>query len=139
MGGWISSVFSNKIKDYPNAVYVNSITYGRMAIISIESDTTYTALKTAFKAALNAKMVNGEVSMDASSEQTLQKAEIHIWIRGGKGADAVATATGFNEFTKFIVNGGTFTKDVPGQPIYCTVNRVDDNSAFSLNFDTDKK
>ena len=135
------NIFSNndKIKDYPNAVYVNSITYGRMAIISIESDTTYTALKTAFKAALNAKMVNGEVSMDASSEQTLQKAEIHIWIRGGKGADAVATATGFNEFTKFIVNGGTFTKDVPGQPIYCTVNRVDDNSAFSLNFDTDKK
>lgn len=135
------NIFSDndKLSKYPNAVYVNSITYGRMAIISIESDTTYNALKTAFKAALNAKVVNGKASMDANAEKLLHNADIHIWIRGGKGADVVATSAGFDEFTKFIVNGGTFTKDVPGQPIYCSVNRVDDNSTFSLFFDTDKK
>ena len=135
------NIFSDndKLSKYPNAVYVNSITYGRMAIISIESDTTYNALKTAFKAALNAKVINGEVSMDANAEKLLHNADIHIWIRGGKGADVVATTAGFDEFTKFIVNGGTFTKDIPGQPIYCSVNRVDDNSTFSLFFDTDKK
>lgn len=76
--------------------------------------------------------------MDAQAKKLLEEAEIRIWIRGGKGADVVKTVAGFDEFTNFIVNGGTFTKDVPGQPIFCTLNRVDDNSAFALQFDTKK-
>lgn len=135
------NIFSDnsKLSKYPNATYVNSITYGRMAIISIESDSSYNAVKSAFKIALNLKMVNGEISMDANAKKLLEQADIRIWIRGGNGADVVKTIEGFHEFANFIVNGGTFTKEIPGQPIFCTVNRADDNSAFTLNFDTDNK
>lgn len=135
------NIFSNnnKLSEYPNAVYVNSITYGRMAIISIESDSSYSAVKSAFKIALNIKKVNGEISMDAQAKKLLQEADVRIWIRGGNGVDVVKTIAGFDEFANFIVNGGTFTKDVPGQPIFCTTNRADDNSAFALQFDTEKK
>lgn len=129
---------NNNLSRFPNAVYINSITYGRMAIISIESDASYNEVKSAFKIALNQKKVNGTISMDAQAKKLLEEAEIRIWIRGGKGADVVKTVAGFDEFTNFIVNGGTFTKDVPGQPIFCTLNRVDDNSAFALQFDTKK-
>ena len=130
---------NSKLSKYPDAVYVNSITYGRMAIISIESDSSYNAVKSAFKIALKAKKVNGEISMNAQAKKLLQEADIRIWIRGGNGEDVVKTIAGFDEFTNFIVNGGTFTKDVPGQPIFCTVNRADDNSAFSLKFNTDNQ
>lgn len=130
---------NSKLSKYPDAVYVNSITYGRMAIISIESDSSYNAVKSAFKIALKAKKVNGEISMNAQAKKLLQEADIRIWIRGGNGEDVVKTIAGFDEFTNFIVNGGTFSKDVPGQPIFCTVNRADDNSAFSLKFNTDNQ
>lgn len=135
------NIFNNnsKLSIYPNAAYVNSITYGRMAIISIESDYSYSEVKSAFKIALNIKKVNGEISMDAHAKKLLQEADIRIWVRGGKGADVVKTIAGFDEFTNFIVNGGMFTKDVPGQPIFCTANRADDNSALILQFDTNKK
>ena len=128
---------NSKLSKYPNAAYVNSITYGRMAIISIESDSSYSAVKSAFKVALTLKKVNGEVSMDVQAKKLLQEADIRIWVRGGNGADVVKTIAGFDEFANFIVNGGTFTKEVPGQPIFCTANRADDNSAFALQFDTD--
>ena len=135
------NIFKNnsKLSIYPNAAYINSITYGRMAIISIESDYSYSEVKSAFKIALNIKKVNGEISMDAHAKKLLQEADIRIWVRGGNGADVVKTIAGFYEFANFIVNGGTFTKDVPGQPIFCTANRADNNSAFTLQFDTDKK
>lgn len=135
------NIFSDntKLSKYPNALYVNSVTYGRMAIISIESDSSYNAVKSAFKMALNIKKVNGEISMDAKAKKLLEEADVRIWIRGGNGEDVVKTIKGFDEFTNFIVNGGTFTKDVPGRPIFCTVNRVDDNSAYALQFNTDNR
>ena len=135
------NIFSDntKLSRYPNAVYVNSVTYGRMAIISIESDSSYNAVKSAFKMALNIKKVNGEISMDAKAKKLLEEADVRIWIRGGNGEDVVKTIKGFYEFTNFIVNGVTFTKDVPGRPIFCTVNRVDDNSAYALQFNTDNR
>lgn len=130
---------NSNLSIYPNAAYINSITYGRMAIISIESESSYSEVKSAFKIALNIKKVNGEISIDAHAKKTLQEADIRIWVRGGNGADVVKTIAGFDEFANFIINGGTFTKDVPGQPIFCTANRADNNSAFNLQFDTDNK
>jgi len=133
------NIFKNNedLSKYPSATYINSITYGRMAIISIESDSSYQSIKTAFKVALNAKKINGELSLDENTRKTLQTADVKIWIRGGKGEDVVKTIEGFDEFQNFIINGGTFTCEVPGLPIFCTVNRVDNNSAFETSFDID--
>lgn len=135
------NIFSdnNKLSIYPNAAYISSISYGRIAIIAIESDYSYEEVKSAFKMALNAKKINGVISMDAHAKDLLLKADICIWVRGGVGGDIVKTITGFNEFTNFIVNGGTFTRDVPGKPIFCTANRADDNSALILQFDINEK
>jgi thiol-activated cytolysin len=127
---------NSKLSKYPNAVYVNSITYGRMAIISIESDSSYSAVKSAFKIALNIKKVDGKISMDQNAMKLLREADISIWIRGGNGSDVVKTINGFDEFANYIINGGTFTKEIPGQPIFCTVNKAEDNSAFALQFVT---
>ena len=63
---------------------------------------------------------------------------IKIFISGGKGQDVAKIVEGYNEFKNFIVNGGEFTRDVPGVPIFFTANYAVDNSVFKTTFETDK-
>ncbi|MBS5529092.1 MAG: thiol-activated cytolysin family protein [Prevotella sp.] len=134
------NIFANNddITKYPDAVYINSITYGRMAVIAIESDSSYNAIKTAFKAALTAEKINGELSIDTNSKKILQEADITIYIKGGNGEDVVKTIGGFDEFKQFIVNGGTFSSEAPGVPIFISANYASDNSSFMTTFDTNQ-
>lgn len=115
-------------------VYVNSITFGRMAIIAIESNYSFEELKTSFKVAFSAKVVNGELSLDTKTKEILSDAQIKIIASGGKGQDVAKLVSGFEEFKSYIINGGEFTKDVPGVPIFFTANYVSDNSVFTNSF-----
>lgn len=115
-------------------VYVNSITYGRMGIIAIESEYSYEELKTAFKAALTVGKFGGELNLSAENKELLEKATIRILISGGAGADVCQTFTGFDKFSEFIVNGGEFTAETPGVPIFFTANRVVDDSVYTSSF-----
>lgn len=56
----------NNIGRY-DPVYISSITYGRMALISMESFESYDKLRVALQVALQAKVINGE--LDFSLEQ----------------------------------------------------------------------
>lgn len=117
-------------------VYVNSIIFGRMGIIAIESEYTYNELKTAFKAALTAGKINGELNLSTEYKKILQESSMKIFISGGKGQDVARIVEGYNEFKNFIINGGEFTQEVPGVPIFFTANYVQDNSVFNTTFTT---
>lgn len=119
-------------------VYVNSIIFGRMGIIAIESNYSYDELKVAFKAALTAGKINGELNISEDSKKILKESSIKIFISGGKGQDVAKIVEGYNEFKNFIVNGGEFTRNVPGVPIFFTANYAVDNSVFKTTFETDK-
>lgn len=117
-------------------VYINSVTFGRMAIISIESESNYEEVKKAFKLALTVKTVGGELQLDDTSRELLEKAEIRILVYGGAGSEVAKLVMGFDKFQEFIVNGGEFSKEVPGVPIFFTCNYASDNSIFSTTFTT---
>lgn len=117
-------------------VYVNSVTFGRMGIISIESQSNYEEVKKAFKLALTVKNVGGVLLLDAASKALLDKAEIRILVYGGKGSDVAKLIMGFDKFQEFIVSGGEFSREVPGVPIFFTCNYASDNSIFSTTFTT---
>ena len=117
-------------------VYINSVTFGRMGIISIESESNYEEVKKAFKLALTVKAVGGELQLDATSKELLEKAEIRILVYGGAGSEVAKLVMGFDKFQEFIVNGGEFSKEVPGVPIFFTCNYASDNSIFSTSFTT---
>lgn len=117
-------------------VYVNSIIFGRMGIIAIESSYSYDELKTAFKAALTSKVVNGELNISSEHKKILQESTMRIFISGGAGQDVAQIVEGYDKFTNFIINGGEFTRDVPGVPIFFTANYAKDNSIFSTSFTT---
>lgn len=117
-----------------NAVYVNSVTYGRCGIITIESESSYEEIRTAFKAALSAKVVKGELALDAKYRDMLNKCQIKIFIVGGEGEKATRAVEGFNEFKNFIISGGEFSREVPGVPITFTANKVSDLSVYENEF-----
>lgn len=54
-------------------IYISSITYGRMALISIESSESYDKVRIALQAALQAKVVNGKLSLILNKKRFLKK------------------------------------------------------------------
>lgn len=130
---------NNDVKSFSNDVYINSIVYGRLAIISIESDSSYNDVKSAFKASLNIGKFGGEASLDVKSKKILDNSEVHVYILGGEGSTAAQTFSGISKFTEFITTGGVFTKNKPGVPIYITTNYLKDNSICVSHFTIDVK
>ena len=118
-------------------VYVNSIIFGRMAIIAIESDYKFDELKAAVKASFTAGIVGGEINISAQHKKILQESTMRLFVSGGIGQDVAQIVEGYDKFNEFIVNGGEFTKDVPGVPIFFTANYAEDNSVFRTSFATE--
>lgn len=116
-------------------VYVGSVNYGRKGIILVESSKSYRELSLAIRAAFNAKIVNGELSLDNNTKEILNEAQIQICIIGGDGYEATKTVTGFNAFQEFIIKGGVYSPQVYGVPISFTGVYAEDNSMFVTEFD----
>ncbi len=121
-----------------NPVYINSIVFGRMGIIAIESSYSYDEVKIAFKAALTASKINGELNISSEYKQILQESTLRIFISGGSSQDVAKIVEGYDEFKNFIINGGEFNKEVPGVPIFFTANYAKDNSVFTTTFVTNE-
>lgn len=125
---------NNDLNSFSDDVYINSIVYGRLAIISIESDSSYNDVKSAFKASLNIGKFGGEASLDVKSKKILDNSDVHVYILGGEGNTAAQTFSGISKFMDFITSGGVFSKNKPGVPIYITTNYLKDNSICVSHF-----
>ncbi|MYY46888.1 hemolysin [Elizabethkingia anophelis] len=121
-----------------NPVYISSVTYGRLGIISIESNASYNEVNFALKAALTAGIVNGSLNIDSNSKKILEESDLSVYLVGGRGTDAVQVIKGFAGFSNFIVNGGQFTPEAPGVPIYFSASHASDNSVYYTTFTIDK-
>ncbi|HFK5512762.1 TPA: thiol-activated cytolysin family protein [Elizabethkingia anophelis] len=121
-----------------NPIYISSITYGRLGIVSVESNYSYEKVTFALRAAFTAGIVNGSLQIDSESEKILKESNLKTFIVGGRGSDAVKVVEGFSEFSKFIINGGKFTADVPGVPIYFSASHASDNSVYFTTYTTNQ-
>ncbi len=110
-------------------VYVNSITYGHMAIVAIESETSFKSLKAAFRAAITADKIGGELNISPENKEILENSTIRVYI-----TDEAKTFNSIDKFRDFIANLGEFTAENPGRPIFFTANRVEDDSTFRTSF-----
>lgn len=134
------------IMDYPNspmaeipedkiesAVYINSITYGRLGILTLETNETVEYANTVMNNIFN-KIFTSE-SVYYSSEETsfLDGCSFKVYLIGGNGATSVETFSGLSGFIQHIKRG-VFSKEEPGAPIFCTFNHVQDNSPVGINF-----
>ncbi len=105
-------------------MYVSTVTFGRMALFTVESELEETEVRTY----LNASYANVDAAASADFEALKAKSTMKVYILGGSGAAAGATINGFEEFKDYIQSGGNYSKSSPGAPISYKLRYIRDNS-----------
>lgn len=116
-------------------VYVQSITYGRRVIFSIETDESAESMAAAL-AATYAGAVSAGVEISGSYQKMLQEARIQAFVLGGSAVDATGLIDGFEGLLDYIRQGGDYSKDSPGAPIGYKLAYLD-NAVTKLAFTTE--
>jgi thiol-activated cytolysin len=96
-----------------NPVYVATVTYGRMIIYTIESNSTKTEIDTAF----SASFASGDGSVDAEYQKTIDESSVKALVIGGSGSDAAQVVNGPADVYNYIAEGGNYSKESPGAPL----------------------
>lgn len=112
-------------------VYVSSVSYGRIAYLTIESEQEKSEFKANFDAVFKATTTNkGDVDIDAAFKKLEKGTTIKIHIIGG-GSHAV---TDFKQFKNYIVTEGFSAKN-PGCIIKYRLRFLDDNATAYVKYD----
>lgn len=117
-------------------MYVQSITYGRKVLFSLESFYSEYEVRTAIDASFNAGLVSGGVMVDVHSREVLENSRMKAVVIGGSGAEAVKTITGFDGLMEYILEGGEYSQLSPGAPIAYKLAYLD-NTGVKMAFAAD--
>lgn len=126
--------YSTLQKEYEDsAVFINSITYGRLGIMAIETNEDFEVAKSLLQKSFHALMVGGRSSLTNQEQKFLEECDTRAYIQGGEGSSAAESLTGLEAFLKYVKNEKFSTKQ-PGVPIFCTFENVSDNSLSKIHF-----
>ena len=96
-------------------MYVQSITYGRRAIFSIETEYSEQEVRAAMEATIKAIQVDAEVSTEIKN--IIAESTMKVFVLGGDSEEAIEAVLGFDGLVKAILSGATFSAKSPGSPI----------------------
>jgi len=116
---------SFNIKDFKGyrPVYVSTISYGRLAYLTIESEKSWNSIKTSLEAEIDAKVYgkyNADLKVDKSKSES--KDQINVTVIGAK-----SVVTSLDGFMNMLVTD-KFSKENTGKIIAYKLRFVDDNS-----------
>ncbi len=111
-------------------MYVSTVTFGRMALFTIESELEETQVRAFLEASYGS--ISGSVS--GEFDQLKAKSTMKVYILGGSGTAAGATINGFEDFKNYIQTGGNFSKTSPGAPISYKLRYIRDNTIGKIVF-----
>ena len=131
------SVTAGQIAEFVSSdsppLYVQSITYGRRVLFTIESDDTFDEIDTSVSASFDAILADVGGSVSTSQSERLSSSRIQAFVLGGGGAEAVGVIDGFDGLKEYIKSGGDYSKDSPGAPIAYKLAYLDNTPArFAL-------
>lgn len=116
-------------------LHVQSITFGRRVLFSIESNESASSVKAALEATYKGAVdVNAKVSTE--HQNTLASSTIQAFVLGGAGGEATGAVSGFEGLINYIKNGGNYSAESPGAPIAYKLAYLD-NTATKLAFTTE--
>ncbi|MFK7079648.1 thiol-activated cytolysin family protein [Flavobacterium oreochromis] len=141
--GWIK-------KDYPRAefdkyigtnnpaVYISSVTYGRLYTLVYESDESSFEMEQALNFAYKSPAAAISVDQKLKYSTTLQNTKVYAKQLGGNAAGGLDAAFGafagnFEKVRDFVVNGAEVSKDNPGYPIEYTAVNIESNLDATIN------
>lgn len=123
------------ITDGSPPLYIQSITFGRRVIFSVETNESATDIKAALEATYKGA-VNANAKVSAEHQKMLSSSSIRAFVIGGAGGEATGAISGFEGLITYIKNGGNYSKDSPGAPIAYKLAYLD-NEVTKMAFTTD--
>jgi thiol-activated cytolysin len=117
-------------------VYVQSITYGRRVIFSVQTSRSATEVKAALEASYGFAGGGLDIEVSTENREVLEESTIRAFVLGGSGEDATGAINGFEGLIQYIQNGGSYSKDSPGAPIAYKLAYLD-NAVTELAFTTE--
>lgn len=129
----VNGFFKDKSKDTSaeNPVYVRSISYGKIALLSVESEYSFEEVKKAVEAGIKWKIFSAGGSYSSKDVEILQKSTITLYLISD---DTDGSANQFFVSLDAIKNAFqiNYTDANYGLPIYCKGHYTKDNSLFTL-------
>lgn len=127
---------ADRIGDGDPPVYVQSITYGRRALFTVETSESATRVEAALEAALSGTLgalADAEVDVSFEDRSVLEESTIRAFVYGGSGAEAATLIDGVEGLLAYVRDGGDYSRDSPGAPIAYKLAYLD-NSVTELSF-----
>lgn len=127
----VDGFFKDHSKDTvpENPVYVYSMTYGKVAFLSVESEYSFEQVKTAVEAGIKFKIFSAGGSMSKSDLEIISKSRITLFIVSDDDPSGHTFYTLDNIKNSFNLSYSLYN---PGYPVFCQGNYTKDNSAFYL-------
>ncbi|MDV3558479.1 hemolysin [Elizabethkingia anophelis] len=120
------------------SVYVSSISYGRMGILAIETNEKAEDAKRIINETFNKLFYKKQTNFSQEEKSFIEGADFNLYLVGGDGSTASQSFKGYEAFVNH-VSQGTFSKDQPGVPIFCSYSYLKDNSPVKTKFKFDIK
>jgi thiol-activated cytolysin len=111
-------------------MYVSSVTFGRMALFTIESEMEETQVRAFLQGSYASVNASASADFDALKASSTMK----VYVLGGSGYDAGQSVDGFDAFKNYIKSGGNFSKTSPGAPISYKLRYIKDNTIGKIVF-----
>jgi thiol-activated cytolysin len=97
-------------------LYVQSITFGRRVIFTVESKASAQNIEAALSATYQGA-AKGSLDLSLEHQKTIEESSIRAFVFGGSGAEATAVIDGVDGLMTYIRRGGDYSKESPGAPI----------------------
>jgi thiol-activated cytolysin len=111
-------------------MYVSTISYGRMALFTMESTHSFTQVRNALNASFQA--IKTQVDLSVEHRNVLDETTIKAMILGGSGADAVQAVSGFDGLKQYMTQGGNYNKDTAAAPLAYKLRYLCDNGTCRI-------
>ena len=119
-----------------NLVYLNSISYGRLGIMTLETNYSASYSYSYMKRVVKKLFSSSTTTLTEEEISFLNSSTLKIYYAGATN-DEVVNIHSAEDFIRSIhdINLGTFSSDSPGVPIMCSFNNMKDDSRFGIDFE----
>lgn len=114
-------------------VYVNSVTYGRMGIIVLETNKEYQFAETCIKKEFDRIFYNKTETLTTEEKKFFEETQFKVLIMGGDSDYTVQTFKGYAHFLNLIYNS-KFTATSFGVPIACSFSDANTHQLVETEF-----
>ena len=97
-------------------MYVQSMTYGRRAVFSIESTHSAEEVQAALDVTIKAG-VEGDGKVDLKTKKVLSESTMQVFVQGGSAEDGIHAVDGFEGLMTYIKGGAKYSADSPASVI----------------------